>query len=62
MPANPFEAERAEFLVLRNDRQEYSLWPAFAAVPAGWEIVYGRRDRKDCLDYIEAAWIEPLPR
>ena len=60
--ANPFDDESGEFLVLINDEEQYSLWPAFKAVPAGWRATGPRGDRKTCLDWIEQAWTDMRPR
>ncbi|MBI0375551.1 MbtH family protein, partial [Streptomyces albiflaviniger] len=49
---NPFDDENGSFLVLLNGEGQYSLWPAFAEVPAGWRVVFGEDARKNCLDYI----------
>lgn len=39
---NPFDDDRLAFLVLVNEQQQYSLWPEFAAVPAGGVWYTGR--------------------
>ena len=39
---NPFDDESGTFLVLVNHEGQYSLWPAFAEVPEGWEVVHGK--------------------
>ncbi|MFB7938266.1 MbtH family protein, partial [Streptomyces sp. NPDC056049] len=33
---NPFDNAENPFHVVVNDEGQHSLWPAFAAVPAGW--------------------------
>ncbi|MEO3808647.1 MbtH family protein [Sphaerisporangium sp. B11E5] len=60
--ANPFDNEDGTFFALINDEGQYSLWPAFADVPAGWEIVFGEATRKECLDYIEENWTDMRPK
>lgn len=59
---NPFDNEDGVFLVLVNDEGQHSLWPAFAEVPAGWEVVFPEDSRQSCLDYIEANWTDMRPR
>ena len=59
---NPFEDENGEFLVLVNEEQQYSLWPTFREVPAGWSAVGPRGSRQECLDYIEVNWVDMRPR
>lgn len=43
---NPFEDDTARFVMLVNDENQYSLWPAFADVPAGWTVVFGEDEKK----------------
>ena len=59
---NPFEDENGECCVLINDEGQYSLWPTFKDVPAGWTAVGPRGARQDCLDYIEANWTDMRPK
>ncbi|KXK59034.1 protein mbtH [Micromonospora rosaria] len=59
---NPFEDENGTFLVLVNDEGQHSLWPAFAAVPAGWRSVLGPASRPECLAQIERDWTDIRPR
>jgi len=60
--ANPFEDENGEYVVLVNDEGQHSLWPSFAEVPAGWEVVNGKDTRANCLEYIERNWTDLRPR
>lgn len=59
---NPFEDDNGEYLVLVNEEQQYSLWPAFRDVPAGWSAVGPRGKRKECLSWIETNWTDMRPR
>lgn len=59
---NPFEDPDASYLVLVNDEGQHSLWPVFADVPEGWEVKFGKADRQECLDYIEASWTDMRPK
>jgi MbtH protein len=58
---NPFDDPDTRHLVLRNDENQHSLWPSFADVPAGWQVVFGPADRPDCLDYVERHWTDLRP-
>lgn len=62
MSTNPFDDETATFVVLVNDEEQHSLWPAFAAIPAGWRQVYGEASRGDCQQYVEEHWIDMRPK
>jgi MbtH protein len=59
---NPFENEDGEYLVLVNHEEQYSLWPSFREVPAGWTAVGPRGNRKDCLDWIQENWTDMRPK
>ncbi|MEC4016323.1 MbtH family protein [Streptomyces sp. H27-D2] len=60
--ANPFDDENGNFLVLVNEENQYSLWPAFADAPAGWRVAFGESTRKACLEYIEETWTDMRPQ
>ena len=59
---NPFDDEDAAFVVLVNDEDQYSLWPASVDVPAGWRTLLEAGPRKECLDFIETHWLDMRPR
>jgi uncharacterized protein YbdZ (MbtH family) len=59
---NPFDDEEGVFVVLRNSEWQYSLWPQFAKVPDGWDVVNGPGRRADCVEYIEHIWTDMRPR
>lgn len=58
---NPFEDPDGSYLVLVNDENQHSLWPAFAAVPAGWRVVHGAAGRQSCVDYVNENWTDLRP-
>ncbi|MFJ3904466.1 MbtH family protein [Streptomyces sp. NPDC090025] len=60
--SNPFDRDDIDFLVLVNDENQHSLWPARADVPAGWRTVHGPADRAACLTYIESNWTDIRPQ
>jgi MbtH protein len=59
---NPFDDQEGTFLVLANDEDQYSLWPAFAEVPDGWRMVLPASGRADALSYVEQNWLDMRPR
>lgn len=59
--SNPFDNPDGSFLVLVNDEDQHSLWPAFAEVPAGWRTVHGAADRASCVDYVNEHWTDLRP-
>lgn len=62
MVTNPFEDNDARYRVLVNDEGQYSLWPQFVDVPAGWTVEVDDGSRQECLDHIEANWTDMRPR
>ncbi|MFF3500359.1 MbtH family protein [Streptomyces sp. NPDC003247] len=60
--ANPFDDDDGVFLVLVNDEGQYSLWPEFLPVPAGWAGVHGPDSRAACLEHVERNWTDMRPR
>lgn len=61
MQHNPFDDPQQDCLVLKNNQQQYSLWPAFSALPAGWLTVYGPQPQADCLVWLNATWRDIRP-
>jgi len=59
---NPFEDQDANYLVLKNEEGQFSLWPTFVDVPDGWELVFGEAARQACLDFIEKTWTDMRPK
>ena len=59
---NPFEDPDAKYFVLINDEGQHSLWPIFADVPDGWQVIFGEDGRQECLDFIEKSWTDMRPK
>lgn len=59
---NPFEDENAEYFILINDEEQYSLWPAFRDIPAGWKATGPKGKRRECLDWIDKNWTDMRPK
>ncbi|MFI6325070.1 MbtH family protein [Nonomuraea sp. NPDC050556] len=58
-----FDDDDALYLVVRNDEEQYSLWPAEGRpVPDGWQAAGEAASRADCLAYIEANWTDLRPK
>lgn len=49
------------YVALVNEEGQYSLWPDFKAVPAGWTIAKTACSRQECLDYIKEVWTDLRP-
>lgn len=59
---NPFEDAEGTYLVLVNHEDQYSLWPSFAEVPAGWTVAKPEDTRQACLDFINENWTDMRPK
>ncbi|MEU4781517.1 MbtH family protein [Micromonospora sp. NPDC023633] len=58
---NPFEDANGSYLVLVNDENQHSLWPADIDVPEGWRTVVAATSRQECLAYVEEHWTDMRP-
>lgn len=54
--------ENTRYQVLRNDEEQYSLWPADLAIPAGWHAVGKEGTKQECTDYVDEVWTDMRPR
>ncbi|UBU17192.1 MbtH family protein [Nonomuraea gerenzanensis] len=61
MTTNPFEDENGTYLVLVNEENQHSLWPAGLDVPAGWRVALAASPRAACLEHIETHWTDLRP-
>jgi MbtH protein len=52
----------ADFIVLVNHEEQYSLWPSFKAVPDGWTRVGPTADKATCLAWIAERWTDLRPK
>ncbi|OLF14180.1 hypothetical protein BLA60_03260 [Actinophytocola xinjiangensis] len=48
--------------VVRNDEEQYSIWPAGDAPPPGWHPVGFAGSEQECLDHIASVWTDIRPR
>ncbi len=53
--------ESFEYIVLINDEEQHSLWPAFKPIPPGWRKVGPTGTKEECLAYVEGAWPDITP-
>jgi MbtH protein len=47
--------------VVLNDEEQYSIWPAHKAPPAGWRSDGYEGTREMCLAHIEVVWTDMRP-
>jgi uncharacterized protein YbdZ (MbtH family) len=58
--SNPFDNPQGQFYILRNEQQQYSLWPHHCALPQGWVVECPPQSLEAC----NAGWRrtgQPLP-
>ncbi|MDH1010965.1 MbtH family NRPS accessory protein [Pseudomonas nicosulfuronedens] len=56
-----FDREEAVYKVLVNGEEQYSLWPQYKEVPAGWREAGQQGNKADCLAFVEANWTDMRP-
>ncbi len=49
------------YRVVVNHEEQYSIWPDFKEVPAGWRDVGYSGTKDACLNYINEAWTDMRP-
>ncbi|MFF2845991.1 MbtH family protein [Streptomyces sp. NPDC058001] len=54
------KAEQIKVLV--NEEDQYSLWPSYLAVPAGWSETGTVGSKEECLAYVKEVWVDMRPR
>jgi MbtH protein len=59
---NPFDDKDGEFFALINEQGQYSLWPAFIDIPAGWTVAHPKASRDICLEHINTHWTDMRPK
>ena len=50
------------FTVVRNDEDQYSIWPASRDLPPGWLSAGVTGTREECLAHIDTVWTDMRPR
>ena len=55
------EATEEIYTVVVNHEEQYSIWPEYKEIPAGWKAVGKVGPKQDCLDYINETWTDMRP-
>jgi MbtH protein len=50
------------YVVVRNDEEQYSIWPDGHDLPAGWHAAGFAGPKDACLAHIETVWTDLRPR
>lgn len=56
-----FDRDDITFVVVVNHEEQYSIWPDYKAIPAGWTDTGKRGVKADCLAYIDEVWTDMRP-
>ncbi|MDF3932679.1 MbtH family protein [Pseudomonas citronellolis] len=56
-----FDRDDAQYKVLVNHEEQYSLWPAYKALPAGWRETGQQGLKAECLAWVERTWTDMRP-
>ena len=59
--SEPAESPAATHQVLLNEEEQYCLWPAAKAVPAGWRSVFSG-SHESCVAHVEEVWTDMRPK
>ncbi|HZN76884.1 MAG TPA: MbtH family protein [Micromonosporaceae bacterium] len=51
-----------EYQVVRNDEEQYSIWPTSHDLPAGWRVAGRTGTKAECLTEIAEVWTDLRPR
>ena len=47
--------------VVVNHEEQYSIWPTYKDIPAGWKAVGKQGPKAECLAYIKEVWTDMRP-
>lgn len=56
------DAPDAVFQVVKNQEDQYSIWPRGRELPRGWEVAGPEGTRDECLAHIDEVWTDMRPR
>jgi MbtH protein len=55
------EEDATLYRVVVNDEEQYSIWPEYKEIPAGWRDAGKQGSKADCLAYIKEVWTDMRP-
>lgn len=55
------EEDPAQYRVVVNQEEQYSIWPVDLSIPAGWREVGVSGSKSECLAYIARVWTDLTP-
>lgn len=51
----------AQYDVVMNHEEQYSIWPVEREMPLGWKAVGKRGSKEQCLEHIKEVWTDMRP-
>jgi MbtH protein len=55
------ESKELVYIVVINHEEQYSIWPDFKDLPAGWRDAGFRGIKSACLEHINTVWTDMRP-
>jgi len=55
------QSDTTTFNVVVNHEEQYSIWPDYRDIPAGWRAVGKSGTKADCLEYVKSVWTDMRP-
>ncbi|MGH8549970.1 MAG: MbtH family protein [Methylococcales bacterium] len=55
------EDDDLDYQVVVNHEEQYSIWPDYKDIPAGWHTVGKSGKKAECLEYINEVWTDMRP-
>ncbi len=59
--SNEQSEDATVYAVVVNHEEQYSIWPADRALPAGWREAGKKGPKAECLEYIKTVWTDMRP-
>ncbi len=58
---SPQNQVEAQFVVVLNEEEQYSIWPDGKEIPLGWKADGVKGEKQVCLDHIKHVWTDMRP-
>jgi MbtH protein len=55
------ETDTTIYIVVMNHEEQYSIWPEWRALPAGWQATGKSGSKEECLAHIKEVWTDMRP-
>ena len=59
--SNDDREDTTVYRVVINAEEQYSIWPDFKEIPAGWRDAGKQGSKAECLAYIKEVWTDMRP-